>query len=181
MASSAENRTASGSEVAAGSGPPLLGIRRAVVRARVGQKDLVLPLSMRRKLRLSVEVLVTYTRVRWWLRRHEVREVVRRLRDGQSVMQPASPESAPGQAEYESALRLGRAASRTLRLLPTDGRCLMRSLVLTGLLARRGISSTLIIGVRPEPEFSAHAWVEHGGRPLLPSGGSDYYGRLAEM
>ncbi|MDQ3643827.1 MAG: lasso peptide biosynthesis B2 protein [Actinomycetota bacterium] len=124
---------------------------------------------------------MTYTRVRWWLWRHEVREVVRRLRDGPVGMQPASPESAPGQAEYESALRLGRAASRTLRLLPTDGRCLMRSLVLTGLLARRGISSTLIIGVRPEPEFSAHAWVEHGGRPLLPSGGSDHYGRLAEM
>lgn len=81
---------------------------------------------------------------------------------------------------YLAGLRLGRAVSRTLRLLPTDSRCLMRSLVLTGLLARRGMSSTLIIGVRPEPEFTAHAWVEHAGEPLLPPG-ENSYGRLAEI
>ena len=67
-------------------------------------------------------------------------------------------------------VRLGRAVTRTLRLVPADSRCLMRSLVLTGLLARRGIDSSLVIGVRPEGEFGAHAWVEHDGRPLLPSG-----------
>jgi hypothetical protein len=46
----------------------------------------------------------------------------------------------------------------------------MRSLVLTALLSRRGIASTLVIGVRPGGEFGAHAWVEHEGAPLLPSG-----------
>lgn len=84
------------------------------------------------------------------------------------------------QSAYLSGLRLGRAVSRTLRLLPTDSRCLVRSLVLTGLLARRGLSSTLVIGVRPEPEFAAHAWVEHAGEPLLQTG-EGRYGRLAEI
>lgn len=69
---------------------------------------------------------------------------------------------------------------RTLTVLPADSRCLMRSLVLTGLLARRGISSSLIIGVRLEPEFAAHAWVEYGGEPLLPPGDPSL-GRLTEL
>ena len=143
--------------------------------------ELAAPLPARRKLRLTAEVLGAYCRVRWWLRQNELPEVVRRLRGWQPVGAGASGQARePGEAEYESGLRLGRAVVRTLRLLPTDGRCLMRSLVLTGLLARRGISSTLIIGVRPAPEFAAHAWVEHERRPLLPPGERGY-GRLTEM
>lgn len=146
-------------------------------RGPLAVPELAAPLSARRKLRLSGEVLLAYCWVRWWLRRHEVRDVVRRLRDN-----PRAPllEIEQSEAEYESGLRLGRAVARTLRLLPTDGRCLMRSLVLTRMLDRRGISSTLIIGVRPAPEFVAHAWVEHDGRPLLYPG-EPGYGRLAEM
>ncbi len=143
--------------------------------------ELTLPLPPRRKLRLTAEVLSTYCCVRWWLWRHDVREVVQRLRASRpAAAEPSDPERLASVAEYESGLRLGRAVARTLRLLPTDGRCLMRSLVLTGLLARREISSTLVIGVRPEPEFTAHAWVEHDGRPLLVPGEFEY-GRLAEM
>jgi hypothetical protein len=56
----------------------------------------------------------------------------------------------------------------------------MRSLVLTRLLARRGVPSTLIIGVSAAPEFAAHAWVEHAGRPLLPSFGPAF-ARLVEL
>lgn len=143
--------------------------------------ELAAPLPGRRKLRLTAEVIAAYCCVRWWLWRHELREVVRRLRGWQPA-EVALPqlERDRGDAQYMSGLRLGRAVARTLRLLPTDGRCLMRSLVLTGLLARRGISGTLIIGVRPAPEFTAHAWVEHEGRPLLDSGGPGY-GRLAEI
>lgn len=144
------------------------------------REELAAPLRPGRKLRLTAEVLVAYGSVRWWLWRHEVSDVVRKLRDC------APPESGPpGRGEdpattYLAGLRLARAVSRTLRLLPTDSRCLMRSLVLTGLLARRGVSSTLIIGVRPGPEFAAHAWVEHDGEPLLPPG-EDGYRRLAEL
>ena len=56
----------------------------------------------------------------------------------------------------------------------------MRSLVLTGMLARRGVYATVVIGVRPEPTFAAHAWVEVDGRPLLPDDES-IYRRLVEI
>jgi hypothetical protein len=43
--------------------------------------------------------------------------------------------------------------------------------VLSALLSARGISSTLVIGANSEPDFVAHAWVEHEGWPLLPPRG----------
>ena len=63
-----------------------------------------------------------------------------------------------------TAARLGYAVARTLRTLPTDSRCLVQALVLYRLLSERGIHSTLVIGARSQPEFAAHAWVEHAGR-----------------
>ena len=147
---------------------------------RLAVPELAAPLSGRRKLCLTAEVLAAYCRVRWWLWRHEVREVVALLRAWDPAgAAPCELERPAGEA-YASGLRLGRAVTRTLRLLPTDGRCLMRSLVLTGLLARRGISSTLVIGVLPGTKLAAHAWVEHGGRPLLDAG-EPGYGRLVEL
>ena len=70
--------------------------------------------------------------------------------------------------------------TRTLRVLPTNSRCLVQSLVLSRLLATRGIPSTLVIGARSDSTFMAHAWVEHGGYPLLPREGFDEY-RLPEL
>ena len=84
----------------------------------------------------------------------------------------------PNVVEMVRAARLGRAVRRTLALLPTDSRCLIRSLVLTRLLARRSIPNTLVIGVRKTSEFEAHAWVEHAGQPILPAGD---YTRLTEL
>jgi hypothetical protein len=69
---------------------------------------------------------------------------------------------------------------RTLALVPGDTRCLARSLVLTQLLARRGIRSKLVIGTRTAPDFIAHAWVEHHGQPVL-SPGDGSFGRLVEL
>jgi transglutaminase superfamily protein len=48
------------------------------------------------------------------------------------------------------------------------------------LLARRGIPATFVIGVKLEPDFEAHAWVESGGIPLLPPG-EMAGGRLLEL
>jgi hypothetical protein len=59
---------------------------------------------------------------------------------------------------------------RLLGVLPTDSRCLIQSLVVLALLERRAVRSTLVIGVRVEPKFAAHAWVECDGEPLLPTG-----------
>ncbi|HEV3321193.1 MAG TPA: lasso peptide biosynthesis B2 protein [Solirubrobacteraceae bacterium] len=93
-------------------------------------------------------------------------------------------EPAPGLTPADGALveahRLGRAVGRTLRLLPGDTRCLARSLVLTRLLARRGIPAKLVIGARADPDFLAHAWVECAGHAVLPAGDGSY-GRLVEL
>jgi hypothetical protein len=98
---------------------------------------------------------------------------VRAVREVEPSRSPLSPVE-----EHDTARRLGRAVQRTLRLLPTDSRCLIRSLVLTRLLARRSIPNTLVIGVRKTGEFEAHAWIEHGGQPILPAG---EYTRLTEL
>jgi hypothetical protein len=70
--------------------------------------------------------------------------------------------------------------TRLLSHVPGDTRCLARSLVVTRLLARRGVQAKLVIGARTEPEFLAHAWVEHDGEPVLDPGDGSF-GRLVEL
>jgi hypothetical protein len=84
----------------------------------------------------------------------------------------------PGTRAYGA--RLGRVVSRTLAPLPTDTRCLAQSLVLTRLLARRGVRASVVIAVASEPEFQAHAWVEYENQPLLAAAG-DSFKRLLEF
>lgn len=74
-------------------------------------------------------------------------------------------------ADIRLGRRLGAAVVRTLSALPTDSRCLVQSLVLTRMLASRGVSARLVIGAKLDPEFSAHAWVEAGNIALLPADG----------
>jgi Transglutaminase-like superfamily len=133
-------------------------------------------LSPAGKALLTIEVLGTYARARWLLWRRDLPSVVVAI---------ASPGPEPPRASDESSqlrlgTRLGRVTSRCLSALPTDSRCLVRSVVLMALLARRGIASSLVIGVRPGEEFEAHAWVERDGQPLLPAGGGAY-SRLIEL
>ncbi|MEX2196013.1 MAG: lasso peptide biosynthesis B2 protein [Thermoleophilaceae bacterium] len=132
-------------------------------------------LSPLRKLRLGAEALAAYARVRRALRGSDLPTAVGRLRG-----QAAPPQRPPDDRAYAAGLRLARASSRTITLLPTDSRCLMRSLVLTAMLARRDVAGTVVIGVSPGEEFGAHAWVELGGRPLLPPDEATY-GRLVEL
>jgi hypothetical protein len=52
----------------------------------------------------------------------------------------------------------------------TRFKCLVRSLTLSRVLARRGVASAVQIGVRPGArELRAHAWVEWNGRVLNDS------------
>jgi hypothetical protein len=131
-----------------------------------------LPLSQ--KLSLAVEIIGAYVWARRWLRSEELPEIMRALR---SAGPPSGP---PDGDQLLVGVRLGRIVGRTLGALPADSRCLVRSLVLTSLLVRRGIDASLIIGVRSEPRFQAHAWVECAGTPLLPTG-DEPYGRLVEL
>lgn len=115
-----------------------------------------------------------YGHVRWLLWRTTLTVTVGELRRV-APTRPVSPE----RTRWEG-LRLARAVTLTLPLLPTESRCLMRSLVLLRLMARRGLDGALVIGVDPEGGFSAHAWVEQEGKPLLTPG--DYVSRrLVEL
>jgi hypothetical protein len=131
-------------------------------------------LSPTGRTRLATEIVIAYLRAQRELRRRPITGVVERLRSTRS----GAP--APGAGELEEALRLGRAVSRTLTLLPGDTRCLRRSLVLLQLLTRRGIPARLVIAARTDPNFLAHAWVEHNGVPVLVPA-SDSFGRLVEL
>jgi Transglutaminase-like superfamily len=128
------------------------------------------------KVTLALEVLGVYLRVRWMLVRLRPVPAVSVLRHG--LDGHVMPE--PVRARVRLGLSLGRAVARVLRLLPTDSRCLVQSLVLTRMLARRGVYAKLVIGVRPAPSFGAHAWVEVNGEPVLPTGESTYR-RLVEL
>jgi hypothetical protein len=110
---------------------------------------------------LVAEVLVTYALVRWHVRRQDLPTAVAALR--------ARPRRRVLVDRDER--RLAAGAERVVAKLPGDSRCLMRSLVVLTMLARRGIDSRLVLAARPEPTFGAHAWIERGGEPLLPTRG----------
>jgi hypothetical protein len=133
------------------------------------------PLSPIARAFLVAEVVAAYAHARRELRRSPIEPVVAKLRSDSS-----RPTLAEGPQAQEEARRLGWIVGRTLTLVPGDTRCLARSLVLTRLLARRGIPAKLVIGARADPEFLAHAWVECGGRPVL-SPGDGSFARLVEL
>jgi Transglutaminase-like superfamily len=144
----------------------------------------VTPLNLDRlpfgpRMRLTTEVLTTYLRVRWVMRDEDAERSVRRLRaDAHDSTKNPEPES-ESDLELLVALRLAHATRRVLEILPSDSRCLFRSLTLLCLLERRGISQTLVLAVRPQP-FSAHAWIEVEGQPVLPDAEPGYE-RLLEL
>jgi hypothetical protein len=138
----------------------------------------VSPLSPLQKLGLVAEIIATYPRVRWLLWRSDLPATVATLRRFPDRREPAA--GASPSSSYRNGRRLGRAASRTLALLPADSRCLARSLVLLALLARRRIEAQLVIAARHGPDFGAHAWVELGGVPLIDPGPPEYE-RLVEI
>lgn len=115
------------------------------------------------KLLLTCEIALAYVEVRVRMRRGDLRGTLAALR----ASAPAEP-TGDGEPVLDFAGRLGAIVDGRLRHLPGDTRCLTRSLVLVKLLVRRGLlNGTLVIGVRAEPKFGAHAWVELDGRSLL--------------
>jgi hypothetical protein len=132
-------------------------------------------LSLVQKLQLGREILVSYVHVRRLLwRRKDLPTVLGLLREP-----PQRLRKPPEADALRSGVRLGSAVGKALNVIPADSRCLVRSLVLTRILAVRGIESVFVIGVNADPvDFGAHAWVEHAGVALLPP--SDFQ-RLAEL
>jgi hypothetical protein len=128
------------------------------------------------RVALIWEIVASYVVARWTLRRRGLRPALATLR---AVACSGAGTTAAGD-RIADGRRLGRAVRLTLRVLPADSRCLMSSLVLTRLLARRGIDSRLIISVRPGERFAAHAWLEHENAALLPADGPEA-GRLVTL
>lgn len=117
------------------------------------------------KARLALEIIGTYTAVRLLLRRRPTAEVVEMLR---AVRATARPDV----AAVDLGQHLAWATVKVISRLPGDSRCLSRSLVVTRLLARRGVDSTIVFSVRGGERFESHAWVEVDGTPVLAPGGA---------
>jgi hypothetical protein len=118
------------------------------------------------RLRLLVEILTLYLPSLLAMRRRQpITEhlVAARSPRGPRLVVPAAQ-------RREVAVRLGGIVTQVLDRLPTDSRCLIRSVVLVRLLARRSIDARLVIGVTVDGGFCAHAWVEYEDQPLLPVG-----------
>jgi hypothetical protein len=143
-------------------------------------RNVVMPVSkerlrVRERCWIAAEILAAYCSARWWLLRLSFPEAVAAARDAT----PRARVELPDAEARSIGLRLGNAVQRTLRPLPVDSRCLVTALVLTRLLARRGIETSFVLGVRAQPQFAAHAWVERGRVALLPTGPE--FHRLMEM
>jgi hypothetical protein len=123
---------------------------------------------MRRAL-LGGEILRAYVVARWLLLRRPLPDALAALR---------APGARRAAGDDGDRVALGRhlawATVRTIDPLPLDSRCLMRSLVLTRLLARRALTSTFVLSAAPGPRFEAHAWVELDGEPLLRPAGAQH-------
>jgi hypothetical protein len=117
---------------------------------------------LRRRLSVVREVVTTRVQVDRALRKQDFAEAVAAVR-GPVLVSPGVT-----QAQLDEAVRLGRAVVRVMRWWPGDRRCLAKTLVVTGMLARRNVGCRVVIGVRVSPGFGAHAWPELGGRALLP-------------
>jgi hypothetical protein len=137
--------------------------------------DALRRLTLREKARLGGEILRMYARVRREIRRHTLPNALEKIR-GRSPRDAL----APLPSDPLRASRLGAVVQRTLGALPGDSTCLVQSLVLVGLLSRRGLQETLVIGVAPGSEFKAHAWVEHRHRAVLPAE-RETFQRLVEL
>jgi len=85
------------------------------------------------------------------------------LLHNRGLMQPEEPaETVPSPA------RLAWLVEVASRFTPVTATCLKQALVLSWLLKRRGIATTLHIGVaRREGTLAAHAWLESNGQVLF--------------
>jgi hypothetical protein len=122
------------------------------------------------KIRLFLQIWISYGLIRWHLHRRRLPELTARIAaDG--VQEHAGESLSP--------IRLGRTVDRVLRIGKKRSRCLHASLVLYRLLRQRGIPGQLVIGLPAAPtDEIAHAWVEVRGRVVGPPPGRLGYDEL---
>jgi len=106
---------------------------------------------------LLAEITWTALRIRRLVARNDLPVVVARCR-----REHRQPVAAPS---HDDVVRVGRAVRKVLGVLPGDSSPLVTSLVLIAVLARRGVDTSLMIGMRDGAEPAPQAWVELGGLP----------------
>ncbi len=123
-----------------------------------------------RLLFLEAVFLMIATRLALWLRplgsvRHAIERMSRRpaSNDRRETVRPSG---------------IVRAVRQASVVVPASS-CLTEALTTQIMLGRRGLRSTLRIGVRRDGEaLEAHAWLERGGAVLVGGGPLDRYTRL---
>lgn len=130
-------------------------------------------MSTRNQLRLILEILAAYGPLMRLVRRNDLPVMLATARSPRGRLAPVARADA-----HACAVQLGAIVQRVTERLPTDSRCLVQSLVLLRLLARRSIEAAIVLGVDVNGGFAAHAWVEHDGQAVLPAGA---FGRLVEL
>lgn len=86
--------------------------------------------------------------------------------------------------EAANARQIGWSVRAAARRTPWDSNCLAQAIAAKMMLRRRGISSTLYLGVvRPVPAaaLDAHAWLRCGGHILTGERGHDRYAVVASF
>jgi len=126
---------------------------RKLLQLASGDRRLLLEAALRLLLTDLALRALGFARVQRWL--------------SAGAVQPGSPGDPSDEALPPMVERIASSVAAAGRHHLYPMRCLTRSLVLQGMLARRGVPSDLRIGVRKDRgRFEAHAWVEHRGRPV---------------
>lgn len=130
------------------------------------------PLALPARAAIALETLRQYWRVRRMAKTMPLPRVLEQIRG--DLDHPARH-----RVFTTNPYRLSAIVQRVIAVLPTDTRCLMRSLTLLAMLTRRGTDAVLVLGINRSEEFGAHAWLELDGKPLLKPEPSDRV--LAEL
>ena len=87
------------------------------------------------------------------------------------ILLPVVPRTEPESSDIEAA-RISWAVETAGRIVPTGGNCLVRAIAGRAMLARRGVSSQIRLGVaKNSPDIlTAHAWLECGDRIVTGEG-----------
>lgn len=104
-------------------------------------------------------------------------EVALRLMPFSRLLERLKQRTPPATGAVDEYQRLHRFVAIAYEALPFPATCLRRSLVLHGLLARRGVASRVCFGVAKNGiVLDAHAWVECGA--LAPDAGAAGFSEL---
>ncbi len=93
----------------------------------------------------------------------------------------AVPNGRPKVLDSQTLLQIGWAVNAAARHAPWDSACLAQALTAHWMLERRGLASTIYLGVKRDDQgrLCAHAWLKAGGQILTGESGHEEFTVLA--